>query len=208
MATRLGLGSKTFIDLPNEKSGLVPSKEWKKSQLGTSWTIGDTLNLSIGQGFLLVTPLQLVRMIAAVANGGKLFTPQILQTSPEYKMLDINEQHLKTMQSYLYRVVNEQGGTGYRNRININGMLMAGKTGTAQVQAKKNAADNLSRQDIAWHRRNHSIFAGYAPFDSQEFGGKQYAICSYFDHGGDGGRAAAGIAKQVMELVLGDKDSR
>lgn len=203
MAVRLGFGAKTSIDLPNEKSGFVPSKEWKKSRWGSRWTLGDTLNLSIGQGFLLATPLQIVRMISVIASGGKLFTPQILQSSPEYEIVNVDQKHLKTVQSYLYRVVNEPGGTGYRNRIDVNGALMAGKTGTAQVQAKKNAADNLSRQDIAWHRRNHSIFAGYAPFDNP-----QYAICVYYDHGGDGGRAAAGVAKQVMELALGDRDAR
>lgn len=197
MARMLGLGQITGVDMPNEKAGFVPDREWKFKQTGDKWRLGDTLNLAIGQGFTLITPLQLVRIMAAIASNGKLFTPNIAKRESKYIQLDIKEQHLDLMKAAMYRVMNEPGGTGYYSRINIDGMRMAGKTGTAQVQAKKNASDNLSRMDIAWHRRNHAIFSGFAPFDNPK-----YAISIYFDHGGGGGTSAAPVAKQIMEMML------
>lgn len=197
MARNLGFGMMTGIDMPNEKAGFVPDKEWKLNHVKDKWRLGDTFNLSIGQGYILATPLQLVRMMAAIANNGKLFTPNVAKRESQYIQLDLNSEHLDFMKSALYRVMNEPGGTGYASRVNVNGMRMAGKTGTSQVQAKKNALDNLNRTDIAWHRRNHAVFTGYAPFHNPK-----YAINIYYDHGGGGGRSAAPIAKNIIELVL------
>ena len=177
--------------------GFVPDRQWKFERFNNKWRLGDTLNLSIGQGYLLSTPLQLTRMMAAIASHGKLFTPNIAKQQAEFTQLDIDAEHLDILKAALYKVMNEPGGTGYSSRINVNGTRMAGKTGTAQVQAKKNAADNLSRADIAWHRRNHAIFAGYAPFNNPK-----YVISVYYDHGGGGGREAAPIGKQIMEMAL------
>lgn len=197
MAKKFGLGEKSNIDLPGEKNGFVPTREWKKSKTGNIWTIGDTLNLSIGQGFLLVTPIQLARLVAAIANNGKLLTPRIVVNEPEFSQIDVNLEHLEYVKSSMYKAVNEIGGTAYFCRINHNGAKMAGKTGTAQVIAKKSAADDLSRSNIAWQRRNHAIFFGYAPYDNPE-----YAVCVYYDHGGGGGSAAAPIAKKIIEFAL------
>lgn len=197
MARMMGFGQITEIDIPGEKAGFVPDRDWKLKQLKDKWRLGDTFNLSIGQGFMLSTPLQLVRMMAAIASNGKLFTPNIAGRNPQYINLNIKPENFDFVKSALYRVMNEPGGTGYRSRINIDGVRMAGKTGTAQVQAKKNAFDNLNRTDIAWHRRNHAIFSGYAPFINPK-----YAINVYYDHGGGGGSSAAPIAKQIMEMIL------
>lgn len=196
MAKKLGLGKKTGIDMPGEKSGFVPTRAWKKKKYGSKWTLGDTFNLAIGQGFLLATPLQLARLITCIASDGKLFTPKIAEGEKEYTQLDIKKEHFAIIKAALYRVMNERGGTGYFSRL-TNGAIMSGKTGTAQVQAKKSATDNLSRADIAWHRRNHAIFTGFAPAEDP-----QYTICVYYDHGGGGGRAATPIAKRVMEKIL------
>ncbi|MFK7973550.1 MAG: penicillin-binding protein 2 [Rickettsiaceae bacterium] len=200
VARTFGFGMPTGIDLPNELSGFLPTPKWKKKKYGSKWSLGDTLNLAVGQGFLLSTPMQLARFITAIATNGKLFTPQIAINTPEYTQLNINHKHLETIKTGLYYVMNKAGGTGYLSKLKYNTIQMAGKTGTAQVQAKKNAADNLNRDSIAWSRRNHAIFSGYAPHDNP-----QYAISIYFDHGGGGGRAAAPIAKKIMHNVLDKK---
>ncbi|PCJ27327.1 MAG: penicillin-binding protein 2 [Rickettsiales bacterium] len=198
-AKKLGLGAPTGVDLPGELSGFIPSKSWKKERYGTKWRTGDTLNLSIGQGDLLSTPMQLVRLIAAIASNGKLFTPRIVKGEgpPEYTQIDISPEHLGILKTALYHTMNSKGGTGYANRINYKSMRMAGKTGTAQVQSKKHTHDNLSREDIAWKSRNHAIFSGYAPFDNPK-----YAISIYYDHGGGGSKSATPIAKKIMLDVL------
>lgn len=202
MSRSLGFGALTGIDMPNEKAGFVPDREWKFNHTKNKWRLGDTLNLSIGQGYLMATPLQLVRMMAAIASNGKLFTPNVGDRKAEYTHLNIHQDHFDLLKDALYRVINEKGGTGYLSRITSNYGYMAGKTGTAQVQAKKNAFDNLNRTDLAWHRRNHAIFSGYAPFKDPK-----YAINVYYDHGGGGGRSAAPIAKQVMEIILKSSES-
>lgn len=197
VAKRFGFGSITGIDLPGEYAGFVPTKAWKKQKYGTSWTLGDTLNLAIGQGFLLCTPIQLARMSAAIASNGKLFTPKVAKGETEYKQIEIKSEHLDVIKTALYLTMNSRGGTGYLSSINYKSMKIAGKTGTAQVQAKKNTYDNLNRSDIAWKSRNHAIFSGYVPFQNPK-----YAISVYYDHGGGGGRAAAPIAKKIALDIL------
>ena len=197
VANRFGLGKPTGVDLPGELSGFVPTKQWKKEKYGTKWGVGDTLNLSIGQGFILATPMQLACLITAIASNGKLFSPKIAVGAPNYVQLDLQQSNLEIIKTALFNTMNTPGGTGYLSRLDYKSMHMAGKTGTAQVQAKKNASDDLSRDNIAWGSRNHAIFSGYAPFDNPK-----YAISIYFDHGGGGGRASAPIAKKIMQDVL------
>ena len=197
VANRFGLGKPTGVDLPGELSGFVPNKQWKMEKYGTKWGVGDTLNLSIGQGFILATPMQLACLITAIASNGKLFSPKIAVGAPNYVQLDLQQSNLEIIKTALFNTMNTPGGTGYLSRLDYKSMHMAGKTGTAQVQAKKNASDDLSRDNIAWGSRNHAIFSGYAPFDNPK-----YAISIYFDHGGGGGRASAPIAKKIMQDVL------
>jgi len=197
VAKRFGFGQITGIDSPGELAGFVPTQEWKKATYGSGWRLGDTLNLAIGQGFILCTPIQLARLAAAIASDGKLFTPRIAKGETEYTQIDIKKEHLDILKTALYKTMNTPGGTGYFSRVNYKSMHLTGKTGTAQVQAKKNVNDNLSRDDIAWSSRNHAIFSGYVPFDNPK-----YAISIYYDHGGGGGRAAAPIAKKIAQDVL------
>lgn len=193
VAKKLGFGQLTGIDLPGEKEGFVPSPMWKYKKYKQRWTLGDTLNMSIGQGFLLSTPLQITRMMAAIANGGYLLTPSLKQQATSRMKLDIQEEHIKFLQSALHDVMNKPGGTGYSSRIEHNSLTIAAKTGTAQVRAKKHQHDDLNRESIAWESRNHAIFSGYGPFENPQF-----AMTVYFDHGGGGGRSAAPIAKKVI----------
>lgn len=197
VAKKFGFGTLTNIDLPGELSGFVPEIDWKKEKFGTSWTLGDTFNLAIGQGFMLTTPMQIARFMAAIASDGKLFTPRIAKGETEFTQLNISKKHLDIIKNALYHTTNSSGGTGYLSRLDHPYIKMSGKTGTAQVRAKRSAADNLSRENIDWESRNHAIFAGYAPSSDPE-----YVVSVYYDHGGGGGRAAAPIAKKVMEEIL------
>lgn len=196
-ARKFGFGEKTNIDLSGEQGGFVPSRSWKKERHGKSWNMGDTLNLSIGQGFLLCTPLQLARFIAAIASDGKLFTPRIAAGIAKFTNIDFKQEHIDIMKNALYLATNSIGGTSYYSKLDLEGVKMSGKTGTAQVQSKANVNDDLSRSDIAWHRRNHAIFAAYAPSDKPK-----YAMSIYYDHGGGGGRNAAPIGRDIMQEVL------
>lgn len=196
-AKKYGFGIKTGIDLPSELAGFVPSPEWKKETLKTRWSLGDTLNLAIGQGFLLCTPMQIARFITAIASNGKLFTPKIAKADSDFLQIDASTKHLGFIKQALYNGVNAIGGTGYSGRMQNSQFVMAGKTGTAQVTGKKNADDDLSRENISWHRRNHAIFAGYGSYDNPK-----YSITVYYDHGGGGGKSAAPIAKAILEEAL------
>lgn len=197
VAREFGLGTKTGIDLSPESKGFVPSKEWKKQKLKLPWSIGDTFNLAIGQGFLGVTPIQLARFITAIASNGRLYTPRIVKNDPEFYNVNINPENIKLIQEGLYNAVNVAGGTGYYNRIVGEDRQLAGKTGTSQVQSKANAKDDLSRDSIAWERRNHALFLGFAPYHDPK-----YSITVFVDHGGGGSKAAAPIARKIMSDVL------
>ncbi|MGX6959932.1 MAG: penicillin-binding protein 2 [Rickettsia endosymbiont of Pentastiridius leporinus] len=202
VAREFGLGTKTGIDLSPESKGFVPSKEWKKQKLKLPWSIGDTFNLAIGQGFLGVTPIQLARFITAIASNGRLYTPRIVKNDPEFYNVNINLENIKLIQEGLYNAVNVAGGTAYYNRIVGEDRQLAGKTGTSQVQGKANAKDDLSRDSIVWERRNHALFLGFAPYHNPK-----YSIAVFVDHGGGGSKAAAPIARKIMSDVL-DKYTR
>lgn len=197
IAKEFGFGIKTDIDLTGEASGFLPSEEWKIAKLKSKWTIGDTLNLSIGQGFLLATPIQLSRFITAIASDGKLYTPRIAKESLDFKQINIEQKYFDILKEGMYRVVNTQGGTAYYSRILVEKHQLAGKTGTVQVQSKANVNDDLNRQSIAWERRNHAVFAGFAPYDCP-----RYSIFVFVDHGGGGGKVAAPLASKIMSMVL------
>jgi penicillin-binding protein 2 len=107
--------------------------------------------------------LQLARFITAIATDGKLYTPKVAKSEAKYINLSLEKDHIAFIKEALYSTVNTLGGIGYGGRLNHITLCMSGKTGTAQVVAKKNTKDDLSRSDIAWNRRNHAIFAGYAP---------------------------------------------
>jgi penicillin-binding protein 2 len=197
VARKFGFGVQTGIDLPGEVSGLIPSRSWKKDRFKSNWSLGDTLNLSIGQGFLLASPVQLVRFINAIANDGKLYKPIIAKGESVFTQIDINQEHLNIIKEALYNAVNTVGGSAYNSRIQDQVYAFAGKTGTAQVQSKANAKDDLSRESIAWARRNHAVFVGFGPYHNPRF-----SVAVFVDHGGGGGRAAAPIASRIISELL------
>ena len=204
MANRLGFGSKTGIDLPSEKSGVIPTRAWKKALIGTPWQQGETLISGIGQGFILSTPLQLAVMTARIANGGKAVVPRLVRPSgadqkdkePEFKPLGISKWALDIVRDGMNRVTNEQRGTAYRARIKEEGMEMSGKTGTAQVRPISKAERDtrvLKNHERPWRQRDHALFVGYAPSDNP-----RYAVAVVVEHGGGGSKVAAPIARDVL----------
>jgi penicillin-binding protein 2 len=179
---KYGLGSKTGIDLPGERKGLVADNDWKQKTFQQKWTIGDTVNMSIGQGYLQVTPLQITRMFAAIANGGDLVKPYVLtNTLIERQSLNIKPAHLKVIQQGLRAVVD--GGTGAA----LNSPTIppsAGKSGTAEVPPKP----------------NHIWFGGYAPVNKPEI-----VVVAFGEHlgkEGGGGKVAAPMVLKVMEAYF------
>ena len=168
--------------------------------------IGDTVNASIGQGFMLASPLQLAVMTARLATG-RAIAPRLIksvdgvdQGPPEAASLGMNENNLLKMRRAMYQVVNDRRGTAYRSRIIADEWRMAGKTGTSQVRnitAAERARGVTRNEDLPWERRDHALFVAYAPYDAP-----RYAISVLVEHGGGGSKAAAPIARDVMLQAL------
>jgi penicillin-binding protein 2 len=209
-ARGFGLGRQTEIALPQEKPGLVPTSWWKERRIGEPWQRGETVSASIGQGFNLVTPLQLAVAYAALANGGKLMRPRLLLRverrdgtvvegpPPEIRgTVPVDPKHLAVVADGLRGVVNEVGGTGGRSR--LPDVVVAGKTGTAQVVRLKHTED-MADDEIPIKFRDHAWFAAWAPFEAPEI-----VVAVLVEHGGHGGSAAAPIARVVLEKYFEGK---
>ena len=207
MAKRLGLGGKLGLDLPGEKSGLVPSNEWKLGAIGAPWQLGETLIAGIGQGYILTTPLQLAVMTARLVNGGHAVTPHLTMRdkaadetqNPAFNAADslgISPDHLAQVRRGMEMVVNDPFGTAYRSRIDNPRFKMAGKTGTVQVKRITKAereAGIIKNEDRPWKDRDHALFVGYAPYDNP-----RYAVAVVVEHGGGGSSTAAPIARDIL----------
>ncbi|MEO1192237.1 MAG: penicillin-binding protein 2 [Pseudomonadota bacterium] len=204
MARKLGLGSPTGLDLPGERGGVIPTKDWKQEQIGKPWQIGETLVAAIGQGYVLSTPVQLAVMTARLVNGGKAVVPRLMRAhrddsvvvEPVFPDLGIPKAHLDLVLESMDRVVNHRQGTAYKARIEEPGWAMGGKTGTSQVRRitmAERARGVIRNEDLPWHRRDHALFVGYAPVDNP-----RYACAVVVDHGGGGSKAAAPIARDLL----------
>lgn len=192
-----GLGQESGMGLQGEKAGLVPSPEWKRKRYNAPWTTGDTINVGIGQGFVLTSPMQLAVMIARIVNGGKAVKPGLISGrphEPQWDDIGIDPSHLEMVMKGMDDVVNAPNGTAYGKRIAEEGMAMGGKTGTAQVRRiLQRGQDQMS---IPWSHRHHALFVGYAPVNDPRF------VCSVvIEHGGGGSSAAAPVAQDVLRKV-------
>jgi penicillin-binding protein 2 len=186
-ARKLGMGAPTGIELPGERAGLIPSRAWKQKTYRQAWQQGDTLSVSIGQGYVTATPLQLCQLAARVASG-RAVSPRLVHSvggrvmpRPEAPKLDFSDEALAILHQGMFKVMNEPGGTGYSWRITEPGMEMAGKTGTAQVRVytKEEHARGLTKNEhLDWKLRDHAMFIGYAPAVNPK-----YAIVSIIEHG-------------------------
>jgi penicillin-binding protein 2 len=201
MARRLGLGERHALPMTSIAAGLTPTREWKRAVHGEAWQQGDTLNIGIGQGFMLATPLQLAVMTARLASGTDV-TPRLIRedAGPPTAPLPLRPSFLALMRDAMDAVVNEQGGTARSSRIYDPATGMAGKTGTSQVRRitmAERARGVIRNADLPWNRRDHALFVGYAPVREP-----RYAIAVVVEHGGGGSSAAAPIARDVMLRAL------
>ena len=208
MANRFGLGIRHDLALSSVNSGLTPTKEWKRTARGADWVIGDTVNASIGQGFMLASPLQLAVMTARIATG-RAVTPRLIKSRDGVEQplgdggpLNMNDNNLRKMRRAMYEVVNDRRGTAYRSRIIADEWRMAGKTGTSQVRnitAAERARGVTRNADLPWERRDHALFVAFAPYDKP-----RYAVSVLVEHGGGGSTAAAPIARDVLLQALAE----
>jgi penicillin-binding protein 2 len=205
-ARALGLGEKTGIALDDEKPGLIPDSEWKMRRYGQPWFPGETPSISIGQGYVTVTPLQMANMMAAVANGGTLYRPWFVRKvesldgavireygPEEIRTIPLKESTLQNLRTALADVVNSGEGTGGAAKSQI--VRIAGKTGTAQVVEMK--GNIVKSENLAYLIRDHAWFVAYAPAEKPEI-----AVVVLVEHGGHGASAAAPLAKKVIEKYL------
>ncbi len=208
MAKRFGIGVRHDIPMSAVAAGLAPNKDWKQRVHQQDWRVGDTVNASIGQGYMLASPMQLAVMSARLATG-RAVTPRLIksldgveQPSGAGESLGFNENNLRVVRRGMYSVSNERRGTAYRNRIVPDGIRMAGKTGTSQVRnitAAERAAGVIRNEDLPWERRDHALFVCFAPYDKPK-----YAVSVVVEHGGGGSKAAAPIARDVLLQALYD----
>lgn len=206
MARKLGLGVRHDLPLSAVSEGLAPDKAWKASVRGEDWRIGDTVNASIGQGYVLSSPLQLAVMTARVATGRNI-VPRLIKTIDGVEQpiegnesLELNENTLRRLRSALDAVSNHSRGTAYRSRILASEMRLGGKTGTSQVRritAEERARGVTRNEDLPWERRDHALFVGFAPVDNP-----RYAVSVVVEHGGGGSTAAAPIARDILLQAL------
>ncbi|MBW2654512.1 MAG: penicillin-binding protein 2 [Deltaproteobacteria bacterium] len=202
-----GLGKKTGIMLENEKTGLIPTSVWKKKRYNESWQGGETLSIAIGQGYNLVTPLQMAVLLAAVGNGGTLYRPRIVKTiedshgkivkkiEPEITGgLPASKETLNIVKNGLLKVV--QGARGTARGIRLKNVEIAGKTGTAQVFSIKKG-EKIKTEDLEYSLRDHAWFVCYAPAQNPVI-----ALSVMIEHGEHGSSTAAPIAGALIEQYM------
>jgi penicillin-binding protein 2 len=204
MAKRFGFGEKLDIELPGESVGLVPTPSWKKSTLGENWHQGETLITSIGQGFILCTPLQLAVMTARLVNGGRAVKPRLLQTKEKLDMsgplLNLDPNHLKIVLEGMNRVTNGKYGTARKVLNKEATFKFGGKSGSVQVKRitlDDRLLGNVKNKDRPWEERDHAMFVGYAPLQSP-----RYVVSVVVEHGGGGSTMAAPIARDILKETM------
>ena len=207
MSRRFGLGQVLGVDLPAERSGLIPTRAWKEGLYKKPWAQGDTLVAGIGQGFVLSTPLQLAVMTARMVNGGRAIDPHLVRDRVEGRSLlaradaaapslGIPPAHLTLMLKAMSGVVNDPRGTAFRARIEEPEFAMGGKTGTSQVRritAQERASGMRKPHEVPWNERDHALFVGYAPVREP-----RYACAAIVEHGGGGSAIAAPIVRDIL----------
>ncbi|MEI2685552.1 MAG: penicillin-binding protein 2 [Cypionkella sp.] len=208
MGRSLGLGHRHDLPMSAITEGVIPDKAWKTEKQKSEWRIGDTINASIGQGYVLTSPLQLAVMAARIASGTSVSPRLVLSVDgqevpvAEVAPLDVNAAQLRAVQAGMYGVMNGPRGTARSARIVEAGMLMAGKTGTAQVRNISSAERDtgvVANDRLPWKQRDHALFVGFAPADNPK-----YAVSVVVEHGGGGSAVAAPIARDAILRAMSD----
>ncbi|SDF44394.1 MULTISPECIES: penicillin-binding protein 2 [Thalassobaculum] len=202
IAKRFGLGELTGVDIPGERRGLVPSREWKLATTGVPWQMGETLVAAIGQGFNLATPLQLALMTARLVNGGKAVVPHIeFPNGPPEAAEDmaVDTRHLEAVRVAMSEVVNGPRGTARKIQGSPDDVKIGGKTGTAQVRriTMADRASGAYKEEKPWRFRDHALFVGFGPVEAP-----RYAVAVVVEHGGGGSSMAAPIGADVLREAL------
>ena len=192
VAASFGLGEKTGIDIPGEKKGLLPDTAWKKKMIGSGWFKGDTILLSIGQGYLLVTPLQIANLYAAIANKGEIYTPHLVKEFKDSKgksyPIELYKKEIKYYPKSYYNILNDaliatvSQDNGTTKVLRTKGMKVAAKSGSAQ-----NAHSKIT----------HAWVAGYFPADDPEI-----VFATILEGAGGGGAVAGGMARKFIDKYL------
>ncbi|MCQ0970086.1 penicillin-binding protein 2 [Paracoccus sp. TK19116] len=208
MARRLGIGVRHDLPMSAVAEGIAPDKAWKRARYDQEWQVGDSLNASIGQGYVLASPLQLAVMTARVATG-RMVEPKLVraidgvpQLAGEFPDLGIDPAHLRIARLGMDAVMNSKSGTAGRSRIIAEEWRMAGKTGTSQVRnitAAERARGVIRNEQLPWNRRDHALFVCYAPYEAP-----RYAVSVVVEHGGGGSAVAAPIARDILLFALAD----
>ena len=211
MGRTLGLGERTGLDLPGERPGLMPTREWKMKATGVPWQQGETLVSGIGQGSVLATPLQLALMTSRLVNGGIAVRPRLTREiygrdggfvprPPEAQPIGLNRAQLELVVRGMDAVVNGPRGTAGKAKLDLPGMTMGGKTGTSQVRRitlSEREAGTHKSEDRPWRDRDHALFIGFAPVSAP-----RYAVAVIVEHGGGGAKVAAPIARDILTETL------
>ncbi len=202
---KIGFGQKTGIDLPREFVGIVPSRQWKKDRFNKGWAQGETLITSIGQGYSLVTPVQVAKYTAFLATGNGV-TPHFLKkindvtidfpvnpsiVSPEEKRF------LKVTREGMYQVANQAGGTAFSHIKLTAPIKIAAKTGTAQVIGlSQTDKKRMKEEDMAYYHRSHAWLTTYGPYDNP-----QYIVTVLVEHGGHGGSEGGPVVSKIYDKL-------
>ena len=200
VARVLGLGKSFNIEMSAVTSGIVPDKLWKRNARSREWVVGDTVNSSIGQGYVLSSPLQLAVMMARIATGNEIL-PKLIKSINGFESdavpgeLSLNKNNLKLIRKALFEVTNDKRGTAYHSRVLDNKSKIIGKSGTSQVRnisTVERTLGVLENKDLPWDQRDHALFVNYAPYDDPKI-----AVSVVVEHGGSGSTVAAPIARDI-----------
>ena len=207
-AKTFGIGKKTGIDIRGEKTGLVPTKSWKRKNIGKSWHVGETMITGVGQGYITSTPLQLALVTALIANNGKKIFPKINLDGFNLEKNVINddmdehhsdyEEYFPIIREGMYDAVNKHIGTAYKSR--LSKPIFAGKTGTVQVRViteEERETEIIPNRELPFEQRDHALFIGFAPYKNPKV-----AISVIIEHGGSGSSQAAPIAAKIFKKII------
>jgi penicillin-binding protein 2 len=200
-ATQCGFGVRTGVELPHERSGNMPTAEWKMRRFGEKWQGGETLNFAIGQGYTQTTPLQVARFVAALVNGGKILRPTLLksETPDVIGELPMTETTRRLILEAMVATVEEDRGTA--RLLRRKGVRIGAKTGTAQVVKLLDKYERKKTEEIPYKYRDHAWLVGFAEKD-----GRHYVAVAMVEHGGHGGSDAGPVVGAVFDAILGPSE--
>eukprot|EP01029_Cantina_marsupialis_P004615 TRINITY_DN147305_c0_g2_i2.p1 TRINITY_DN147305_c0_g2~~TRINITY_DN147305_c0_g2_i2.p1 ORF type:complete len:309 (-),score=28.75 TRINITY_DN147305_c0_g2_i2:95-925(-) len=193
---KIGIGVETGIDLNNEFYATNPNKDWKQEKYKQPWYIGDTINASIGQGYMTVTPMQIARYTAFIATG-KLPRPHFSKLNYiEPKSIEFKDSYMKLVREGMYDVMNKKKGTAYYH-VRSSKVTLAGKTGTAQVVTiPQSEKVRMKESELKYYHRSHAWLTTYGPYKNPK-----YVVSMLVEHGGHGGSAAGQVITKIYNKL-------